>query len=279
MDGEFTSTKCCGDELERKQLPLMKTFQKVKIGWCLMSAEKESSCELTNNFLCSIGLFPEAELSSNETSNSVPPGLPEIHVAKHRLTVRLVSLNCSLFFELYCLLCYGKKFSNLAHLFLLVVIAESIYFCRIYNLFQCDVNSVIVRMSYRDFLVVINVLQRFADRFQDAFSTSLIPKTFTGIQSTCVCMYCSVFFYSLQCFRCKCKANSCLLRGKLLSLFFADNLMPNIVHCLLKSDQISLWFLGDFQGSAFPLLRLVLTSMLQQTWLCCFSFLFFCIFI
>lgn len=39
------------------------------------------------------------------------------------------------------------------------------------------------------------------------------------------------------------------------------NFALNIVKYVVKSDHIAGWFLDDFQGNAFPLLRVVLTSM------------------
>lgn len=42
--------------------------------------------------------------------------------------------------------------------------------------------------------------------------------------------------------------------------FTSESLEVNIVRTTLKSEKISFWFLDDYQGTAFPIVRIVLKS-------------------
>lgn len=60
----------------------------MNIDWCVMSAENESRCQLTNDFSATIVLSGESDVPITEQARALLSGLPSLTPAKHRLTVR-----------------------------------------------------------------------------------------------------------------------------------------------------------------------------------------------
>uniref|UniRef100_A0A915ASC0 Vacuolar protein sorting-associated protein 13D n=5 Tax=Parascaris univalens TaxID=6257 RepID=A0A915ASC0_PARUN len=148
-------------------------IQEVNIDWCVMSAENESRCQLTNDFSATIVLSGESDVPITEQARALLSGLPSLTPAKHRLTI--------------------------------------------------GVNDMVARVSYTDALVIKNVLECSLTTLAKSMENSVVPKS----------------------------ASPSANKG---------GTQINIVRVLVKSEKASLWLLDDFQGTAFPLIRLLLTK-------------------
>lgn len=144
-------------------------IQRMSIGWCVMSAEQESCCQLTNDFSTTISLSSEAYLAEVARAS----GLPSLSLPKHHVNMEL--------------------------------------------------NDIVARVSYRDTLVISSVLESSLKRLAKSLEKSAIPSN-------------------------EPKA------GK------KGGFELNIIRTVVKSDRILFWLLDDFQGTAFPLVRFILTK-------------------
>ncbi|VDK48292.1 unnamed protein product [Anisakis simplex] len=86
------------------------------------------------------------------------------------------------------------------------------------------INDVVARFSYRDALVIKNVLQCSLKRLMNSMQHSVIPKNTTESGQK-------------------------------------EGAQVNVVRILVKSHQASFWFVDDFQGTAFPLVRFIIKKL------------------